>query len=203
MKTLLHVLTLSLGVLPVFAMGQNRPPRPVDLVVVAMDRSESTAPFRPQQERWLDVLIREAASQQVKLLFYVYAGEPVLAWGPGVPTSIRQFRSVKIRFTRAENWHITRQAALLDSIAKSPEFVASTAPRVFLLGDGDDDDFNDKARLSASLKPYSRKLHATLSVIGIADENKTSWTKPLALLMPGRYDLVAKADGAKFIFGSF
>ena len=180
------------------------PPRPVDYIFVALDRSESTASFRPLQLRWLDVVVREAANLRVPVMFFVYAKDPVLAWGPAVPNSVREFREPKWTQTQAgKDWRVTRQAAMLDAIAATHEFISATAPRVYCFSDGDDDDFNDAKRLPAALKPFSQKLHTTLSLIGIDRPNEVLWTKLLDRAMAGRYDLVEKDKGTKFIFGSF
>lgn len=159
-------------------------PRAISRVVIAVDRSDSTADRRGEMLEALDNLASDADAAGVPIDLWVFDTQPARIWGPGLAESSNALVEVKRRELLPDPSHPrrgTRPGLLLTALTQDRE-MADLAPdrRVTLvvLTDGGIDHTDDPGLM----KTAARTLAAThprieIRVIGIDSQARRTWDR--------------------------
>jgi len=174
--------------------------RPNKHFVVAIDRSASTDPIRPELCHRFYELVDRAAARKDRLSLWAFDNKPVMIWGPRVPQGTETFNSIMYReFLKAPGRRMTRPAVLLREIVNQTYQNTETEPiAICVLTDGDSEIASDELLLIEVGSELASKPHITLSVIGIKPENRTMWQKAFSR-MGNRFNLAGLEEAEQEI----
>gem|GEM_PF-2092601 len=168
-------------------------------VVVAVDRSESTAPWRGQQLALLDTVAMDASLDHRSLDLWAFDRTAVRVWGPNIPDTPKNLLPVKQKEfapNAASPRRITRPALLLQALAGDPETGRASGPlRVLLLSDGDSEQAEDEPLLKKSAAALAAK-HPDLQllVIGVNPASRAMWDRAVAPVLGERFKAVTVGE---------
>jgi hypothetical protein len=188
-KTLKKQMICFLAVLCLFGCGPNKqgadPSHQVahpDLLIVAIDRSGSTTPFRYQQLDQLDLLATYALSYKIPMEIWTYDHQSQCIFGPRVPPDeySPEFKDLKARYFAPQHLSRdlgTRPCALFQFIADDPHYRQAARPVVVILTDGDDDDGNVTNFCKQAQALCQGHPSLQLYVIDITPNNRPLWER--------------------------
>jgi len=153
-----------------------------DLLIVAIDRSGSTTPFREQQLAQLDLLATYALSYKIPMEIWTYDRQSQCIFGPRVPPDeySMEFKDLKDRYFAPQHLSKdlgTRPCTLFHFIADDPHYRQSARPVVVILTDGDDDEGNVTNFCKRAHTLCHDHTSLQLYVIDITPENRPLWQR--------------------------
>ena len=165
--------------------------------IVAIDRSESTAPMRLDQLHDI-TLVRQAAlvnGAEMEMWFYDSGASRI--YGPGVPNDSKAIKLQKQSYLIPDQKHRrvgTRPAMLFEALDKEVPDLAGKDVRLLVYTDGDNDFGTDTKRIKAGAEALSKLPKLKVTVIGIHAENESWWKRQVLPALGGRLALAPPSD---------
>ena len=180
-----------------FVLTSCAAPTPEMRYIVAIDRSESTAPMRLDQLHDI-TLVRQAAlvnGAEMEMWFYDSGASRI--YGPGVPNDPQAIKLQKQSYLIPDQKHRrvgTRPAALFEALDKEVPDITGKDVRLLVFTDGDNDFGTDGARIKAGAEALSKLPKLKVTVIGIHAENESWWKMQVLPALGGRLTLAPPSD---------
>jgi len=174
----------------------NGPPAP-GRVIIALDRSESTAPMRGAQLVAIKSAQRTILGMNMPLEAWCFDTTPVRVYGPEVPEEKTVIKKIKQEEMVPDPQHLhirTRPAALLEALnAEAPDWKGGQVT-VIVMTDGDNDFANDNERVKDAAAKLAALPNVRIALIGVHTGNRDFWQKFVGSAFGNRYSVADASD---------
>ena len=167
------------------------------VLLLAVDRSESTRPLRAEFFEQMDYMTSAAIGNSLPLDVWAYDRSALRVYGPRNPQSREELDQIKRTELAPNDAHlrkITRPALLLEAWVNDRAMHHTTGGYAVILTDGDAEVADDEHRLVAAAKALGKDPTFRLAVIDIKPEDRKMWDNALTKGMPGRYILAGQSE---------